>query len=54
AYGTLRSQTVRKEEWAANGDLIMLIEISPGLQGAFYDRLNKLTGGEVQTKLIGK
>jgi len=43
-----------KEEWASNGSYISLIEIPAGLQQEVYDRLNTLTHGQVEVKIIKK
>jgi ribosome maturation protein SDO1 len=51
-YGTLKSYGIEKEQWLKNGDLVVVVEIFGGLQGEFYDKLNKLTVGEVETKVI--
>lgn len=41
-----------KEEWQANGSWIGVVEIPAGLQSEFFDKLNKKTKGEVETKII--
>ena len=41
-----------KEEWQKNGSWIGVVEIPAGLQGEFYDKLNKKTKGDVETKII--
>ena len=51
-YGVLKNYGLTKEEWASDGSLIAVVELFGGLQGEFYDRLNKLTGGSVETKLL--
>lgn len=52
AYGTLKEYGLQKEEWTPQGDLVCVCEIPAGMQGEFYDRLNKVTGGSVQTKQL--
>ena len=52
AYGALKEYGISKEEWTSDGSLVAVIEIPAGLQGEVYDRLNKLTGGTVQTKVL--
>ncbi len=52
SYGTLKEFNMQKEEWQKNGDLIVLVEMPAGLQAEFYDRINKLTGGKAETKLL--
>lgn len=53
-YGTLKSYGIKKEQWLDNGYLIVVLEIPAGIQGEVYDRLNRLTNGTVETKVIGK
>ena len=43
-----------KEEWSSNGSYISLIEIPAGIQQEVYDRLNNLTHGEVEVKIVKK
>jgi len=43
-----------KEEWSSNGSYVSLIEIPAGIQQEFYDRLNNLTHGQVEVKIIKK
>jgi len=52
AYGTLKSWGMKQEEWEKNGDFICVVEIFGGEQGDFYDKINKLTGGQVETKIL--
>ncbi len=42
---------VKKEEWTSSA-WIALIEIPAGIQGDIYDRLNKLTSGNVEVKIV--
>jgi len=51
-YGTLKSYGIEREEWTKAGDLVVVVEIFGGLQGEFFDKLNKLTTGQVETKMI--
>lgn len=51
-YGTLKSHGIKKEQWAKDGSLIVMVEIFAGMQGEFYDKLNKLTAGQVETRLV--
>jgi len=53
AYGTLKGWGMKQEEWAKNGDLICVVEIFGGEQGDFYDKLNKMTAGQVETRVVG-
>ncbi len=51
-YGTLKNYGIKQEQWTKEGDLVVAVEIFAGLQGEFYDKLNKLTGGEIETKVL--
>jgi ribosome maturation protein SDO1 len=51
-YGTLKNYGIEKEQWLGNGDLVVVVEIFGGLQGEFYDKLNKLTVGQIETKVL--
>ncbi|MBN2203156.1 MAG: ribosome assembly factor SBDS [Candidatus Aenigmarchaeota archaeon] len=46
--------TLLKEEWGKDGSLITLIEIPAGIQQEVYDRLNNLTHGQVEVKIVKK
>jgi len=41
------------ETWGNDGSLRVVMEIPPGMVEEFFDSLNKLTHGEVQTKEMG-
>ena len=43
---------VKKEEWLQDGSLAMLVEIPAGLQPEFFDKINELTRGEAQIKVL--
>ena len=51
-YGILKEYGLSKEEYGSDGSIMAVCEIPAGIQGEFYDKLNKLTGGTVQTKLL--
>ena len=42
---------VKKEDWTSDA-WIAVIEIPAGIQSDIYDRLNKLTGGKVEVKIL--
>jgi len=44
--------TLIKEEWKSDGAYLAVIEIPAGLQQDIYDKLNSLTHGQVETKII--
>jgi len=46
--------TLLKEEWSKDGSYVCLIEIPAGIQQEIYDRLNNLTHGQVEVKVIKK
>ena len=52
AYGILKEYGLKKEEWASDGSLVAMCEMPAGVTSVFYDRLNKLTSGQVQTKQV--
>jgi ribosome maturation protein SDO1 len=43
---------VNKEEWLQDGSWAVLVEIPAGAQVEFFDKLNSLTKGEVETRVI--
>ena len=49
AYSLLRNY-LKKEEWAADGALIAIVEMPAGLQVEFFNKLNSLTQGSAETK----
>jgi ribosome maturation protein SDO1 len=51
-YGFVKEHKMMKEEWGSDGSLIALVEIPAGLQGDFFDKLNKLTSGNNETKIV--
>ncbi|MFA4645881.1 ribosome assembly factor SBDS [Pyrococcus kukulkanii] len=53
AYGEVRKfGKIKREEWGSDGSWMFLIEIPGGVEEEFYEKLNALTKGNVQTKLI--
>ncbi len=51
-YGTLKSYGIKKEQWLGDGSLIVVIEIPAGMQGEVFDKLNKQTAGQIETKIV--
>ena len=43
---------LKKEEWLDDGSWIALVEIPAGFQPEFFEKLNDLTKGEAQTKVL--
>ncbi len=54
AYGVIKEFNPKKEEWLNDGSLVALVEIPPGMQPVLFDKLNKATHGDVQTKVLEK
>ena len=53
AYGVVRNLgKLLKEEWQADGSWLGVIQIPAGMQIEFYDKLNDLTKGNVETKIL--
>jgi ribosome maturation protein SDO1 len=44
--------TVKQEQWLDDGSWAVVVEIPAGIQAEFFDKLNELTKGEVQTKVL--
>lgn len=51
-YGLLKSQGIQKEEHGADGSLMVVVELPAGIVGEFFERLNKLTQGQAQTRYL--
>ena len=51
AYGVI-NEYKEKEDWLANGDLKVIVNIPVGLQSEFYDKLNSVTHGAALTEEI--
>lgn len=51
-YGFVKEHKMVKEEWGSDGALLAMVEIPAGMQGDFFDKLNKLTSGNNETKII--
>ncbi len=53
AYGMVRNfGTLVKEEWQSDGSWVGVIQIPAGLQAEFYEKINDITKGNVETKLL--
>lgn len=44
--------TVREERWLGDGSWAVVVEVPAGVQGEFFDKLNDLTRGEAETKVL--
>jgi len=51
-FSVLKEYKTIKEEWASDGSLLAMIEIPAGIQGDFFDKLNKMTAGNNETKIV--
>lgn len=52
-YSAIKAQgTILREEWQSSGYWNAVVEIPGGLESEFYDKLNKLTSGNVECKVI--
>jgi len=51
-YGTLKNYGIKQEQWTKEGDLVVMVELFAGMQSEFYDKLNKMTNGEVETRIV--
>ena len=55
AYGTIRNYgKIIQEEWQKDGSWICLVEITAGLHIELIEKLNSLSSGRVETKIIEK
>jgi ribosome maturation protein SDO1 len=53
AYGAVRSVgMLEREEWQSDGTWIGIVKLPAGMQTEFYDRLNTLTKGNVETRVL--
>ena len=53
AYGAVRALgDLQGEEWQTDGGLVVVLEIPAGAQGELYERLNKMTQGSVETRIL--
>ncbi|MCD6383662.1 MAG: ribosome assembly factor SBDS [Thermoplasmata archaeon] len=52
-YGDVRGMgKILKEEWDKSGAWLCLVEIPAGMQGDFFDIINKKTHGEIETRIV--
>jgi ribosome maturation protein SDO1 len=55
AYGDITAGSVmEKEEWQKDGSWVCVVRIPAGIQGDFYDLINKLSKGEGQVKILNQ
>jgi len=51
-YSLLKQYGLKSEKWLNDGSLSAIVEFPAGLQSEFYDKLNSLTQGNAETKLL--
>jgi ribosome maturation protein SDO1 len=55
AYGDIAATaTMEKEEWLKDGSWVCVVRIPAGIQGDFYDLINKLSKGDGQVKILNQ
>jgi ribosome maturation protein SDO1 len=55
AYGDIAAaSTMEKDEWQRDGSWVCIVRIPAGIQGEFYDLVNKLSKGEGQVKILNQ
>jgi ribosome maturation protein SDO1 len=55
SFGDIASaSTMEKDEWLKDGSWVCVVRIPAGIQGDFYDLINKLTKGEGQVKILNQ
>jgi len=52
SYSVLKRYRLLRDEWQNDGSLIAVVEIPAGIQDEFFNQLNKITHGEVETKIL--
>jgi ribosome maturation protein SDO1 len=53
AYGIVRNYgALEREDWQSDGSWIGIIKIPAGMQTDFYDKLNEVTKGDVETRVL--
>jgi ribosome maturation protein SDO1 len=55
AYGDIAAAcTMEKDEWQKDGSWVCVVRIPAGIQGEFYDLVNKISKGEGQVKILNQ
>ncbi len=52
SFTVLKRYKLLKDEWQNDGSLIAVVEIPAGVQDEFFNELNKISHGEVESKII--
>ncbi len=52
-YSTVKAfGTILKEEWQGNGYWVAVVELPGGMESDFYDKLNKICHGNMESKVL--
>ncbi len=51
-YGMLKNYDIKQEQWLGDGHLIVVLELPAGAKGEFFEKLNRLTHGENETRIL--
>ena len=52
-YSTIKQfGTILREEWQTNGNWVAVVELPGGMESDFYDKLNKICHGNVESKVL--
>ena len=52
-YSTIKQfSTILREEWQTNGNWVAVVELPGGMESDFYDKLNKICHGNVESKVL--
>jgi len=52
-YSTVKAfGTILREEWQSSGYWVVVVEIPGGMENDFYDKLNKICHGNVESKVL--
>jgi ribosome maturation protein SDO1 len=52
-YGMVRNYgSLEREDWQSDGSWIGIIKLPAGMQTDFYDKLNNITKGNVETRIL--
>jgi ribosome maturation protein SDO1 len=55
AFGDIAAgSTMEKDEWQKDGSWVCVVRIPAGIQGEFYDLINKLSKGEGQVRILNQ
>ena len=55
AYGEIQTAAqIEKEEWQKDGSWICIVRIPAGIQGEFYDLINRITRGQGEVRILNQ